>query len=147
MVGLDDGVRQVIFQRGGGRDLTDVVHMIGIEKLSGACEADLDSRQLDAELVVTLTAESGPADVRREGLIRYFVALVGPERQILHREPRSLVFSFPEGANRVIMRETIELAALPLTVGDRVARYRLVAGLILTPEQLDYNRRNRGLLP
>jgi len=147
MVGLEDAVRQVKFQRGGGRDLTDIEHIVAIQGVSGECEADFDERQLSATVIVEMTAESGPADVRREGLIRYFVALVGPNRQILHREPRNKVFRFPKGSTRIIIREPVELDTLPLTVGDDVRRYRIVAGLTLNRQELEYNRNNQGPLP
>lgn len=147
MVGLEDAVRRVKFQRGGGRDLTDIEHIVAIQGVSGECEADFDERQLSATVIVELTAESGPADVRREGLIRYFVALIGPNRQILHREPRNKVFRFPKGSTRIIIREPVELDTLPLTVGDDVRRYRIVAGLTLNRQELEYNRSNQGPLP
>ena len=136
-----DAARLVKFQ-GTGRDLTDVLFEAEVDDVNIACTYDDDENAIEAELQVLLLANRGPADQGRQAQFRYFVAIATSNRAVLAREEFDLAIPFEGNRTRVAIAEQLE-PRIPLAPGQTGGEYRVFVGLSLTPEELDYNRRNR----
>lgn len=139
---LRDAARLVDF-RGEGRDLTDTRYEVRIENTALACEIveDDGERTVEAEMRILFAAEKGPASESDTVRFGYFVAVGDKDRNILRRREFPLALSLPGNQTRVRAVETIS-PTIPLRDGESGADYRVYVGFVLTPEQLEYNRRN-----
>ena len=64
------------FRPGPGRDLTDIVLDVRIDRYGGSCETDLEddrSGQVDVDLQVFFQATRGPANDDRKGKFTYYI--------------------------------------------------------------------------
>ena len=78
-------------------------------------------------------------DINLEVQDREFVAIVGPQGDVLQREAFRIGFSWPENRSRVGSVEDLE-PRIALASPDRAGEYRIWVGLQLTAEQLAWNR-------
>jgi hypothetical protein len=134
---------QLVAFAGGGRDLTDVRFDLQLTDVALTCtlERDDDARTLETELGVRFIAEKGPAN--RDGLAtgRYFVAVTGPEGEVLSRQSFALELELPGNQTRVAAEQYLS-PEIPLAEGAATDAYTVYVGLVLTPEQLRFNRAN-----
>ncbi len=141
-VPLRDAAQLVDF-RGDGRDLTDTRYEARIDNTALACQVAEDDgkRTVEAEMRILFAADKGPASESDTVRFRYFVAIADRDRNILRRREFPLALSLPGNRTRIQAVETIS-PTIPLRPGESGADYRIYVGFVLTPEQLDYNRRN-----
>ena len=136
---------QLVAFAGGGRDLTDVRFDLQLTDVALTCtlERDDDARTLETELGVRFIAEKGPAN--RDGLAtgRYFVAVTGPEGEVLSRQSFALELELPGNQTRVAAEQYLS-PEIPVAEGAATDAYTIYVGLVLTPEQLRFNRANLG---
>ncbi len=136
-----DAARLVAF-RGEGRDLTDMRFRARIEGVSVTCDYEPDDEEIEADLRVAFSAERGPAIAAETIAFTYFVAVTTREQRILAREEFDL--RLPLEGNRTRVAAVDELTPrIPLGEDRTGADYRLYVGFALSPEQVEYNRRNR----
>ena len=136
---------QLVAFQGDGRDLTDVRFDLQVTDVALTCELERDGeeRTVEAEIGMRFTAEKGPAN--REGLAagRYFVAVTGPEGDVLSRRSFDLRIGLPGNQTRVAADQYLA-PTIPLAEGAPADAYTVYVGLVLTPAQLRYNRSNLG---
>lgn len=72
----------------------------------------------------------------------YFVAISDPDSRIIAREGFELGVTFPDDRTRASATDDV-VTTIPLPPGARLEDYRLLVGLQLTPEELEYNRRTQ----
>lgn len=134
---------QLVAFQGGGRDLTDVRFDLQVTDVALTCalERDDDARTLETELGVRFTAEKGPAN--REGLAqgRYFVAVTGPDGELLTRQSFDIELELPGNQTRVAEAQYLS-PTIPVAEGAATDAYTIYVGLELTAEQLRFNRAN-----
>jgi hypothetical protein len=140
----EDSAQLVAFQ-GGGRDLTDVRYDLQVTDVALNCELDRDdgTRTLETELGVRFVAEKGPAN--REGVAsgRYYVAVVGPDGDVLSRQSFPVAIELPGNQTRVAAAQYLS-PTIPVAEGAATDAYTIYVGLVLSPEQLRFNRANLG---
>ena len=140
----EDSAQLVAFA-GGGRDLTDVRYDLQVTDVALNCELerDDDARTLATELGVRFVAEKGPAN--REGVAtgRYYVAVVGPDGAVLSRQSFPVEIELPGNQTRVAVARYLS-PTIPVAEGAATDAYTIYVGLVLTPEQLRFNRANLG---
>jgi hypothetical protein len=124
--------------RGSGRDLTDVDFRASVADVAQTCQ--LVGNVVDIGLAVRLEAERGPANTTGNAPVRYFVAIVDPQRRVLAREAFDVVLPFKEGS-KVLVRDELN-PRLPLPKGANPAAYTIFVGFVLSRQELEYNRRN-----
>ena len=136
---------QLVAFAGGDRDLTDVRFDLQVTDVALTCalERDDDARTLETELGVRFTAEKGPAN--RDGLAtgRYFVAVTGPDGEVLSRQSFDLEVELPGNQTRVATAQYLS-PEIPVAEGAATDAYTIYVGLVLTAEQLRFNRANLG---
>ena len=141
---LPESSQLVAFQ-GGGRDLTDVRYDLEVSTVALTCELerDQDRRLLETELGVRFTAQKGPANRKGEAVGRYYVAVTGPDGELLSRQSFDLRVELPGNQTRVATEQYLS-PTIPLADGAAPDAYTIYVGLVLTPEQLRFNRANLG---
>ena len=143
LVVVNDASNMTRFQ-GEGRDLTDVLFETEIR--SAAISCDYDDSPVEASLRVLFETTRGPADNSRAARFRYFVLLSDRERNLLPREqfPREefeMLAEFPGNRTEVQQADEIDLT-IPLGEGKNGGDYVVYLGLILSRDEVEYNRRN-----
>lgn len=126
------------FRAGQGRDLTDVTSRAALVDFQGGCDYGRDGVSVDFSL--RLVAERGPALTGNEAVYRYFVAIARPDHSIIAKREFDTSVTFPAGATRAGSEESLT-QTIPLPEGEDAGAYQVLLGFQLSPEQLDYNRR------
>lgn len=129
-----------IFRPGRGRDLTDVAAQGNLANLRTECA--FARREVNIKLTIELQIAAGPANRDRSASMRYFVAIVDSDNNVVAREEYTVDTRFPPNQGRVVIAEEVE-PRIPFRERVQVQRYRILVGFILTPEQLQSNRRRR----
>lgn len=144
---IADAANLVRFRDGPGRDLTDVDFETEIIRVQLACTSNINKRTrvgtLDVDVSVTFRAERGPANRSREGRFQYFISLVDHNRNILDRKAIGINVGFPGNKTRLLLRSDPVLLEIPITPKRASRSFRIFAGLILSREELEFNRRRR----
>jgi hypothetical protein len=142
---IPDASSQLIAFEGAGRDLTDVRFDLRVSDAALTCELDRDddTRTLETELGVRFTAEKGPANREGRARGRYYVAVTGPDGALLSRRSFDVEIELPGNQTRVAAAQYLS-PTIPLAEGAASDAYTIYIGLVLSPEQLRYNRANLG---
>jgi len=131
---------QLVRFNGQGRDLTDVLFEARIETYTLTCE--YDDGVIEGQMLLQVLAARGPADRDRVARLGYFVAIATRDRKIGAREEFELAIPFEGNRTRVLAAEELT-PRIPLKPGEDGSNYLIYIGLIVTPEELQYNRENR----
>lgn len=137
VVVVKDAGRLTRFE-GSGRDLTDVVFETTIRNADVACE--YDDNEVEAALRLLFATNRGPADTSRKAEFRYFVAVADREQNVLAREEFDLTAEFPGNRTEVLLIDEID-PTIPLAEGKNGADYVVYVGIVLSRDEVDYNRR------
>ena len=135
---LVDGADRVVRFAGEGRTPQDVAFEARILGAGGECEFTDEERRVTVDMALRIEGARGPALEGEEAPLSYFVAVVGPEGEVLARE--EFATEIPLEEKRAIIVEELE-PEIPLPRGRRAASYTVFVGLIVTEEELAANRR------
>ncbi len=133
--------RMTVFVAGGGEDLTEVVYEARVDGVDSVCEYDESGLKL--ALNIRLIAERGPADAERLAAFKYFVAVEDGVGAITAKEIYDIAMPFEGNRRRVGVLEEIDVV-VPTPADKSFADIRILVGLQITPEQVDYNQRRRA---
>jgi hypothetical protein len=146
------GAEQVVrFAPGRGRDVTDIDYEAEITDVVSRCEFVDEGKTGNSTVVVAvapvITAARGSANESQTGRLEYFVGVLDPRNEILNKQVFAIDLPFPGNRTRVVVRDDdppITIRAL-VRRGTGEALPKIVLGMQLTSEELDYNRRRGGL--
>ncbi|HMB77885.1 MAG TPA: hypothetical protein VKN76_15915 [Kiloniellaceae bacterium] len=139
IVVVKDAQDQVRFV-GEGRDLTDVAFEARID--AKGIECDYDDQEIDVSMEVRIEVSRGPASPTEAANLDYFVAVARSDRTILARDQFGISVEMPGNHTRVVALDEVT-PTIPLQEGETGKDYFIYVGLSLTPEEMDYNRKNR----
>ena len=144
---VSEAASVVKFRDGPGRDLIDVNYEGEIAGVQLGCLSNIDRKTLtgtmDVDVTVFFNAERGPANRDRKARFDYFIRILNPNKNILKGENLSVVINFPGNKTRLQFRSPPLTFELPITSKWPRSYYRIFAGLKLTREELDFNRRKK----
>lgn len=144
---LADAANLTRFRDGPGRDLIDIDFETEIVRVQLECTSNIDKRTrvgtLDVDVIVTFRAERGPANRSRKGRFNYFISVVGRDQKILYREAFAIKVGFPGNKTRLVVRSEPVTLEIPITPKRASRSFRIFAGLKLSREELEFNRRRR----
>jgi hypothetical protein len=146
------GAEQVVrFAPGRARDVTDIDFEAEITDVVSRCEFVKERRSATGTVVVALapviTAARGAANESNSGRLQYFVGVLGTDGEILNKQLFVFDLPFPGNRTRIVVRDDdppITVRA-PIPGGTGEPLPRIVVGMQLTPEELEYNRRRNRL--
>lgn len=132
--------RMTSFRPGGSEDLTDVQFTARVDAVESVCE--YDDEGVEVAMNVWLVAERGPADTTREANLQYFVAIEDGPGNFTAKQIYDITLPFEGNRRRVGVLEEVDIE-IPTPADKSFADIRILIGLQITPEQVDYNRRIR----
>jgi len=135
---IADAANLVRFRDGPGRDLIDVDFETEIIRVQLACTSTLE-----VEVFVFFRAERGPANRSRKGRFDYFISVVDRDNKILYREAFAINIGFPGNKTRLLLKSESVTLEIPITPKRASRSYRIFAGLELSRDELEFNRRRR----
>lgn len=137
-----DADTATLYRDGPGRDLTDVRFVGRINGVRWQCAFHEDG-YVDQEITIAFAAARGPAAESGSTGFDYFVAVVGPSGQIVRKQVFRLNVAF-EGGNSVVFQRIV---GTTIFIADpaEAAGNRIFVGFQLSEEQLEENRRIRGI--
>lgn len=133
-----DAVRQTKFHPGPGRDLTDVQYQVRLVDVTSQCS--YDSKGVDVQMRAGFALELGPANPDRNAAYDFFVAITDPSNEIVAKRIFTTPITFPSNVGYVEHLEELQ-QRIPLPKGGSAADYRIIVGLQLTKDELEYNRK------
>ena len=139
---LGDAQKATQYRPGGGRDLTDVTFDTELLDYNGECRYEDKQATVVVDFVLQVAATRGPAATQPEAQVPYFVAVVDKQQHVLARQEVVARVPFKEGRRRVVVGEELE-QRIPLA-GRSTGDVEVLVGLILSRDQLEKNRKERG---
>jgi hypothetical protein len=137
---VGDLSRLVKFQDGPGRDLSDIVFSARIDDVKSGCKYDKTGVTID--LAVFLLGERGRAGAgvgKRN--VTYFVAVTDRTQSIIDRPLFTSPFEFAD-KKLASINDEFQLR-IPLSPTASASNHTIIVGFQLTPEEIDFNERNR----
>jgi hypothetical protein len=99
-----------------------------------------DSKGVDVRMRAGFALELGPANPDRKAAYDFFVAITDPNDEIVAKRIFTTPLDFPTNVGYVEHLEELE-QRIPLLKGGSAADYRIIIGLQLTEDELEYNRK------
>jgi hypothetical protein len=138
---VSDLSRIVKFGNGPGRDLSDVVYSARFDDVKSGCT--YDETGVTIEMTVALLGERGRAGLALPTSdVTYFVAITDRTQNIVAKQVFTSKFNFPDKGLASINDELVQ--RIPLAKTAPGSDHTLILGFQLTPEEIDFNDRNRG---
>ena len=136
--GVGDATVQSKFLPGPGRDLTDVRYQVRLVDVQSECR--YDSKGVDVRIRAGFALELGPANPDRKAVYEFFVAITDPNDEIVAKRNFTTPLEFPANVGYLEHLEEIQ-PRIPLPKGGSAADYKIILGLQLTEDELEYNRK------
>ncbi|MFP6759778.1 MAG: hypothetical protein VCC99_16425 [Alphaproteobacteria bacterium] len=112
-------------------------------------DSDDPKSAMELDLTLVIAAQRGPAAVAADSeRVPYFVALVGPRRDVVNKQTFELLIPFSEPGQRVALTEPEEVTLFfPAAGAIAPWEYSVVVGFQLTAEQLRQARNPAPVAP
>ncbi|HWA44570.1 MAG TPA: hypothetical protein VHA10_15245 [Hypericibacter adhaerens] len=142
IVTISDASHLTRFQ-GPGRDVKDVQFEAQVGQVSSACvyvvEPDTNKTRIETTMQVQTIASRGPAMTGDNAQFQYFIAISRIGAGPLTR--RAFDVEIPLEGNNTRAQSVDELTQMiPLQSGESGDNYVIYVGLVLTPDELKFNR-------
>jgi ABC-type uncharacterized transport system auxiliary subunit len=139
---VQDAANLSRFKPGRGRDATDTLVQASMSDIAVTCGTRRD--RVDVDIAFEIRVAEGPALVRatpdRRVALEYFVAIIDPQHQIIARRTFNADFQFT--GNRTKLQSKEELSQhIPLANPGVGGAYQIAVGFVMTPEEVEFNRR------
>jgi hypothetical protein len=142
---LGDAATLTKFVEGRGRDLTDVLYEARLVDAAGACDYDVKKETgegtLAVEMAVSMEMARGPANRDGKALVHYFVAVTGKNQEVLNKQDFAGTVEFTGNRTQLQWTDEPVYLAFPLKKGQTGRDFRIYVGYDLTPEELEFNRK------
>lgn len=138
---LADGADLTRYRPGPVRDLTTLEYDARLTGLNGNCTPGRGNHSIEVSLTAAFSVERGAAANGRVVDLPWFVAVLGPEGQILNKQVFVERVSFGRNETRTTGTSDPVTLSLPVGEGVRAQDYRILVSFELAPEDLALNRR------
>ena len=139
---LYDAARYIEFD--GGREASAAVGWTGeIQGISAGCQYK-DDQPIEVAMEVLFELGKGPQAQGRSKTYRYWIAVTDRNRSVLAKEWFDLPVNFPEGRDRVYVRETINRIVIPRAeMTTSGSNFEVLIGFEVTPQMAEFNREGK----
>jgi hypothetical protein len=135
---LKDAQRLAKFLPGSKNDLSALLHEVRLVRIQSKCKYSSDEVEVDVAL--TIGARRGPSDSTRRAPARYFVAILDPRGNVIAKRIFEVTLTFPINIDSGGLTDSL-VQRIPIAKGRSASRYRIIAGLQFTAEELKMSRR------
>ena len=132
-----------LYGEGPGRDDANVAFALELRDVASDCDHSVDDEEgggVEVEFALSIDATRGPAAETDRLSVPFFVAIAGPDRQIVAKEVFTAQIVFEDDGTRARTVEEIE-QWIPLGPGAYGAGYETLVGFQLTAVQLEESQR------
>ncbi len=138
---LGDAARLVQFN--GPEAFANVGFTGEVRQVRSSCRY-VGSDPIEMKLEIDLAFGRGPAAQGDTFVYNYWVAVTRRDIAVLAKKPYSVKVTFPKGAQRMAVTETVEKIIIPRANADTSgANFEVLAGFDLTKEQVEFNREGK----
>ena len=123
-----------------GQDVTDLVLSARISAVPATCKAGSRGK-VDATMKVVMVVNRGPALPGRSVQVPYFITVMDGDR-VLQQKDYVMPVGFPPNVDQGQATSEDILMEFPVTPEKSAAAYTIYVSFRLTPQELQYNRRN-----
>lgn len=121
-------------------DLSTLVLDVRVSAVDGDCRRGRRDQSVETAIGLRMQVDRGPAATARVAQIPWFIAVLDGER-VLSRQTYTMPVAFAPNTTRAEVATQRVDVSFPVTPGRRVQDLRVLVGLLLTPEELELNRR------
>jgi len=136
-VAIGDDVGFVARYDGNGSKKENLLYAVKMDVPNGICF--LNDSTIDVEMSVPIFVERGPAMEERNINFEYWVAVARIDKTIVAREAYQADADLRLNEVGQIVEEFDQ--TIPIEPGEPGSNFVIIVGLVLTEEELDYNRR------
>lgn len=144
---LADANRRLEFQPGAGRDLIDIDTEVTLDTVTESCGSEINRKTRSGTLTVQVTplfnVVRGPANTSRKTHFDYFVSVTNLADKVLFRQAYTVNVAFEENETRRLVTPNAVTLTIPISSGQTERNFRILVGMVLTREQLEFNRKDR----
>jgi hypothetical protein len=128
---------------GASEDLTDTSFESKVDAIHSQCfySENETKKAIRTDLKIQFLASRGPKNPDGMAKFQYFVAVTGSGGQLLNREVFDVEIPLTSDKPQNVTQDEIE-PTIPLPQGQNGDYFRIYVGLILTEQELAFNRRN-----
>jgi hypothetical protein len=142
---LGDAAKLTRFRPGPGRTAADAELTAELSSFHGSCTYDAAKRNMTVTLQVGIDAALRPAAKEWTADLSYFIAL-----PVFYPNPNAkrvipVYLEFSSGDGRVHYTDDEVEVSFPVLEIKELAKYEVIVGLQLTPEQVEYNRQRKTM--
>lgn len=131
----------------GAESFRNVGFTAEISRVKSLCRYFSD-RPIVADLTLEFDAGRGPAADGDTYTYNMFVAVTRKNIAVIEKLEFPVTVQFPEGADRVSVRERIDEIEIPrATEGTSGENFEIIVGYVLTPEQREFNAEGKRFRP
>ena len=134
-----------LYGEGPGRDDANVAFALELRDVASDCDHSVDDEEgggVEVEFALSIDAIRGPAAETDRLSVPFFVAIAGPDRQIVAKEVFTTEIVFEDDGARARTVEEIE-QWIPLRPGEFGLGYETLVGFQYTAAQLEELRRTQ----
>jgi hypothetical protein len=135
-VAVGDDVGYVARFDGNGSKSENLLYAVKMNVPNGVCF--LNDTTIDVEMTVPILVERGPAMDGRDVNFEYWVAVARTDKTIVAREAYQTGAELRLNEVGQIVEEFDQ--TIPIQPGETGRNFVIIVGLVLTEEELDYNR-------
>jgi hypothetical protein len=139
-VALAEAASLTAFPQGAAPDPSHALYTVQIIDVTTDCDLDKKFDSADSSLDITFRASRAPNGNAIDASVPYFVAVTGEGGKIITRNTFSVKFHFDPGQATTTFKDNIASITINVAKDKHPWDYQLLAGLLLTKQQLDYNR-------
>jgi len=140
---VQEAASLVRFKPGAGKDPIDILFQAQLGTLETACRFSTRENYVDVTLNVQILVAQGPTGTADRANFEYAVGVLGPTGTPLQRQRFATDVAFTINRNRGALTDEVRIR-LPYNAENGASGYRIAVGLVLTPDEVDYNRRAAG---
>lgn len=137
---VQEATTLIRFKPGPGRDPTDVEFRADIGAIGVECSFYLRRGYVDVDLKIQLLVAQGPGQNARRANFEYAVGVIGPGGDFRQRQRFSADVTFASGRDRGALVDEV-VVRVPFGQEADPGGNRIAVALVLSPDELDYNRR------
>ena len=132
---LKEAEKLTRFRPGGGRESADVLIEARISRAVGKCRVTQSKLIADVSAGIEVLADSGPEFKESKAELEYFVAVTGPDGEIVSRESFSLTLEFEKDSKKARTFDYLSFS-IPNATPDVLKGYRVFFGIQMTRDEL-----------
>lgn len=141
MTALVESSEETVFVPGSTPDPSNMLYTVEITSVKGRCDLSKKSTTADVSLDIDFRASRAPSGVAAQYSVPYFVVVTEGTDRILARKNFTIQFSFAPGQATADFSDSVGSVEVKAKGEKKTYDYQVLAGLQLSKQQLEYNRR------